>query len=126
MKAYEILLILATLGMANEQPCRPFKCSTSDFGDCNECIKINGQVMAITRNICGEYTEKKCQKLFRGPGGVCSDGCNRCSCGQNGVASTKIGCPAYDYEACVQQHGNGEWSSGNLACYCTPCGMACR
>lgn len=121
MKTLAVLLAIATLGMA--QHCQTFRCPDK-LGDCNDCTQVDGQVVALTRNLCGnEYSKNKCQRNFKGNRGLSDDGCNVCQCGDDAVMCTLMACPPYDQEACISEHGQS-WDCGGSTCHCTDCGVA--
>lgn len=92
MKTLAALLAIATLTTA--QCCHSVPCP-EELGDCNKCIMSNGQVVALTRNICGDYTLEKCRNVYFGnDAGLSDDGCNTCTCGEKGAMCTLKGCPA--------------------------------
>ncbi|RDA85177.1 hypothetical protein CP532_2398 [Ophiocordyceps camponoti-leonardi (nom. inval.)] len=102
---------LAAIAMAS----RVLSCSTTtpcpdSYGSCNKCVEHSGRVVALTRNVCGEYTREKCLRIYGEGSGLCDDGCNTCICAARGIASTRKGClGGYDFQRCVKGHGSGLW-----------------
>lgn len=120
MKTLAALLAIATLTTA--QCCHSVPCP-EELGDCNKCIMSNGQVVALTRNICGDYTLEKCRNVYFGnDAGLSDDGCNTCTCGEKGAMCTLKGCPAYDRDRCLKEHGPS-WDCEGSTCHCTDCGL---
>lgn len=122
MKTFAALLAIATLAAA--QCCQSVPCPEA-IGDCNKCVMANGKVVALTRNICGEYTKEKCIAVFNGnEGGLDDDGCNTCKCNDKGRPTcTLMGCPAYDKERCIKENGGPTWDCDGSTCHCTDCGL---
>lgn len=119
MKASFVLFTSLLVAIYNAQsvPC-PAK-----FGDCNKCIDFEGEVVALTRNICGKYYQNDCRAMYLGPEGLCSDGCNKCICGRKALIRTRMDCPRYDQDQCIAEHGTS-WKCDSTMCYCTPQGIA--
>ena len=120
MKIFYTLLAIATLAAA--QCCQSVPCPEA-IGDCNKCVMANGKVVALTRKVCGDYTAEKCKAVFNGnDGGLSDDGCNSCGCGDQGAVCTLKGCPPYDKDRCLKEHGP-TWDCDGSTCDCTDCGL---
>lgn len=117
-----LMLITATQLVAAQSQCTTFRCPPT-FGACNKCIKFNGQIVAITRQICDGYSLQKCKLIFHGATGLCEDGCNRCACTATGLASTISPCSPYSMDMCLGNHSSRPWVCGASMCICTPCGI---
>lgn len=117
-----LALLTASQLVGAQTQCTTFPCP-GIIGQCNTCINFKGQTVAITRRVCGEYSLQKCRAIFKGPSGLCNDGCNNCFCSANGVISTKLACPPYSMNDCLAVHGDGQWECVNSMCTCTPCGI---
>ncbi|RDA94428.1 hypothetical protein CP533_2310 [Ophiocordyceps camponoti-saundersi (nom. inval.)] len=115
-----LVLLAATATQALS--CSPFPCPAS-YGSCNKCIQHSGRTFALSRSLCGDYSESKCQRVYSGGSGLCADGCNLCICTAHGLATTEKRCLAYNYGECVRRRGLGLWDCGNGKCTCTECGI---
>ncbi|KAF9972685.1 hypothetical protein BGZ73_004174 [Actinomortierella ambigua] len=97
------------------------------YGTCNTCIRLsNGLLASLTRKVCEPYSEEQCRRLYGDANWLCDDGCNNCRCSKAGIVSTRMACPAYEYENCIQIHGGKPFELGNRIYECTPNGLASR
>ncbi|KAI8871110.1 hypothetical protein GQ42DRAFT_154776 [Ramicandelaber brevisporus] len=109
------------------QPTVVFQCPLK-YGLCNRCMLFNGEVVALTRQLCPNIDKKyeHCvAQIFNGTEGTCGDGCNQCKCTADGIVQeTYYPCIPYNQQVCEDTH-NGQYSypCGNSTCHCTPCGV---